>query len=240
MLNNACSRSGEKGKRKKGDQLFVDGRRRPRAPATISASTDRPAEFIERFTAMSDLKRSTSSASRGGDDNAPPTRSLAAGGSSSTQPTQHGAQGNQGQLQASQKGQASTAEPVDSLYGQLDKAGKVVQERLARDEKWVGVGDSLVGEPAHPLHGDSGCMRLTRTAGHALRQVLHPPTMSCRQHPPGRPSPRRAPSCYPTGSSKSMTVSLRDGGPNSHPETTLTGTNRSDALAVLDGVAARD
>ncbi|GAA5993501.1 hypothetical protein JCM10908_000619 [Rhodotorula pacifica] len=87
---------------------------------------------------MSSLTRSTSSTHQ---SDAPPTRSLSAGGATSSQAQQ----GSHGQLEASQKGQSAPAEPVDSLYGPLDKAGKVVEERLARDEKWVGIGDSLVG-----------------------------------------------------------------------------------------------
>lgn len=87
---------------------------------------------------MSSLTRSTSSAHH---SDAPPTRSLSSSSSAQQQQQQ------QQQLQASQKGTRSApAEPVDSLYGPLDKAGKVVEERLARDDKWVGIGDSLVGE----------------------------------------------------------------------------------------------
>jgi nuclear pore complex protein Nup155 len=89
---------------------------------------------------MSSLTRSTSSAHH---SDAPPTRSL----SSSSSAQQQQQQQQQQQLQSSQKGtQSAPAEPVDSLYGPLDKAGKVVEERLARDDKWVGIGDSLVGE----------------------------------------------------------------------------------------------
>ncbi|KAG0656686.1 hypothetical protein C6P46_006988 [Rhodotorula mucilaginosa] len=88
---------------------------------------------------MSSLTRSTSSAHH---SDAPPTRSL----SSSSSAQQQQQQQQQQQLQSSQKGtQSAPAEPVDSLYGPLDKAGKVVEERLARDDKWVGIGDSLVG-----------------------------------------------------------------------------------------------
>ena len=55
-------------------------------------------------------------------------------------------------LQHSQP-QPSTSQqllPDDPLYGPLDKASKAVDERLARDERWIGVGDCLGGERPKP------------------------------------------------------------------------------------------
>lgn len=43
--------------------------------------------------------------------------------------------------------------PDDPLYGPLDKASKTVDERLARDERWIGVGDCLGGEHPQPAQG---------------------------------------------------------------------------------------
>ncbi|GJN92310.1 hypothetical protein Rhopal_005340-T1 [Rhodotorula paludigena] len=82
------------------------------------------------------LQRSASSG-RFGDSNAPPTQSLSA-------PSQPG----QGQVhkpaqdqQQSQQQQGSQ----DPTFAPLEKAGKVVDERLARDDRWSGIGDSLTG-----------------------------------------------------------------------------------------------
>lgn len=41
-----------------------------------------------------------------------------------------------------------TASNDDPTFGPLERAGKILDERLARDERWVGVGDSLSGELA--------------------------------------------------------------------------------------------
>jgi len=83
------------------------------------------------------LQRSTS--------DAPPSRSLSHSqnnpqSSSSSQPQQQVQQSQQQQQQQ----QAQT--PEESQFSPLERAGKVLEERLNRDERWVGVGDSLGGE----------------------------------------------------------------------------------------------
>ncbi|GAA6061215.1 hypothetical protein JCM10212_001536 [Sporobolomyces blumeae] len=85
---------------------------------------------------MASLTRSTSS-NRGGD--APPTTSISHS-TSNNNPTS--AQNQQQQQQQSQQQQQQAEDPV---FGPLERAGKVLEERLTRDERWTGVGDSLGG-----------------------------------------------------------------------------------------------
>lgn len=68
--------------------------------------------------------------------NAPPTTSLSLS-SSTTAPSSS----NNTQLAPSTTTPAETLE--DPVFGPLQKAGKVVDERLLRDEQWIGVGDRL-------------------------------------------------------------------------------------------------
>lgn len=75
---------------------------------------------------------------------APPTTSLSH--SSSNQHASSSSHQVAQQQQGSQQGQGKSEQSEDPVFGPLEKAGKVLEERLARDERWVGVGDSLIGE----------------------------------------------------------------------------------------------
>ncbi|KAK4336201.1 Nucleoporin NUP157 [Rhodotorula toruloides] len=74
---------------------------------------------------------------------APPTNSLSH--SSSNQHASSTSNQVTQQQQGSQQGQGKSEQSEDPVLGPLEKAGKVLEERLARDERWVGVGDSLIG-----------------------------------------------------------------------------------------------
>jgi len=88
---------------------------------------------------MASLTRSNSSR-----QDAPPTQSLSHSNSS------HNVNN---QLQTQQKPQQSQSQPQgnqqpqqeDPVFGPLERAGKVLDERLSRDERWTGIGDSLGG-----------------------------------------------------------------------------------------------
>ncbi|BGP18726.1 hypothetical protein JCM10213_009205 [Rhodosporidiobolus nylandii] len=86
---------------------------------------------------MASLTRSSSSRTLG---DAPPTSSLSHSSSAQQQPQQQ--QQGQHQSQQQQQQQQQTEDPV---FGPLEKAAKVVDERLARDDRWAGIGDGLTG-----------------------------------------------------------------------------------------------
>ncbi|GAA5897156.1 hypothetical protein JCM5296_002241 [Sporobolomyces johnsonii] len=88
---------------------------------------------------MATLARSSSSHHMG---DAPPTNSLSHSSSSHAVTSQPGATLQQQQNQQQQQAQAQAEDPV---FGPLEKAGKVLDERLARDERWTGIGDGLGG-----------------------------------------------------------------------------------------------
>ncbi|GAA6024169.1 hypothetical protein JCM10207_005590 [Rhodosporidiobolus poonsookiae] len=82
------------------------------------------------------LQRQSSSHALASSSNAPPTHSLAHSHSHSSQQ----------QVQSSQQQppQQQTVQD-DPTFGPLEKAARVVDERLARDERWQGLGDGLGG-----------------------------------------------------------------------------------------------
>ncbi|GAA5858950.1 hypothetical protein JCM8547_007170 [Rhodosporidiobolus lusitaniae] len=85
---------------------------------------------------MASLSRSTSSSHR----DAPPTSSL-----SHSSNTQHSASTTQQGQGSSSQQQQQNQQHEDPVFGPLEKAAKVLDERLARDERWTGIGDSLGG-----------------------------------------------------------------------------------------------
>jgi hypothetical protein len=98
---------------------------------------------------MSSLNRSQSGSGTGNE--APPTQSLSH--SNSSHQLQHsssnsnGNSSNQSQQQQQQQNQNQQGQQAeDPVFGPLERAGKVLEERLARDDRWTGIGDSLSGK----------------------------------------------------------------------------------------------
>ncbi|GAA5938722.1 uncharacterized protein JCM15063_004847 [Sporobolomyces koalae] len=75
-------------------------------------------------------------------EGAPPTRSLTHSNTSNSQASQPTQQRQSTGANEAQQTQSATEDPV---FGPLERAAKVVEDRLARDERWVGIGDSLGG-----------------------------------------------------------------------------------------------
>ncbi|CEQ42380.1 SPOSA6832_04172, partial [Sporobolomyces salmonicolor] len=85
---------------------------------------------------MATLTHSSSSHHMG---DAPPTNSLSHSSSSHAVTHQPASTLQQQQTQHQQQAQSQAEDPV---FGPLEKAGKVLEERLARDERWTGIGAS--------------------------------------------------------------------------------------------------
>ncbi|GAA5951998.1 hypothetical protein JCM3765_005163 [Sporobolomyces pararoseus] len=97
---------------------------------------------------MSALNRSQGGSGQGNE--APPTQSLSH--SNSSHQLQHsssnsnGNSSNQSQQQQNQHNQSQQGQQAeDPVFGPLERAGKVLEDRLARDDRWTGIGDSLSG-----------------------------------------------------------------------------------------------
>ncbi|GAA5897035.1 uncharacterized protein JCM6883_006558 [Sporobolomyces salmoneus] len=95
---------------------------------------------------MSNNNRSQS----GQGNEAPPTQSLSHSNSSHqlSQQSQQASSSNGNQSQSHQQQQQQSQngqQQEDPVFGPLERAGKVLEDRLARDERWTGIGDSLNG-----------------------------------------------------------------------------------------------
>ena len=60
---------------------------------------------------------------------------------------------------------ATTEAIEDPVYGPLERASKVIEERLTRDERWFGVGETLTGQFKRALARRRGAGRSWEVAG---------------------------------------------------------------------------
>ena len=127
---------------------------------------------------------------------------------------------------------SASAAAADSPYAQLELARKTLEDRLAKDEKWLSVGDAFIGKPA--AHSSARCRDVRpadreHTASSSSEYIVPPndswaPMQKVRSaHLPDRLFESDCASLLPRAR----------GGMG-------TDASNSDADAVYDGLAARD